>query len=106
MPVLQVLRPDQKPLAIFFGYACHNLTLPPSFCQYHGDYAGVAQQMLEETFPGATALFLAGAGADQDPAPRGTLEMAMEHGQVLARAVGQTVTQAGRPIERHTGRGV
>jgi neutral ceramidase len=99
VPVLQVLRPDKSPLAILFGYACHNLTLPPSFCQYHGDYAGVAQRALEETFPGATALFLAGAGADQDPAPRGTMELAMEHGQTLARAVGQTLAQPARSIE-------
>jgi neutral ceramidase len=99
VPVLQILRPDKKPLAILFGYACHNLTLPPSFCHYHGDYAGVAQQILEETFPGATALFLAGAGADQDPDPRGTVELTAEHGRTLARVVAQTLTQPARSIE-------
>lgn len=98
VPVLKVLRPDQSLLAILFGYACHNLTLPPSFCQYHSDYAGIAQQALQESFPRTTALFLSGAGADLDPAPRGTLVLAAEHGQTLARAVGQAVTQPGRPI--------
>ena len=87
VPVLAVTRDDGKPLAILFGYACHNLTLPPTFYEFHGDYAGVAQRSLEEKFPGATALFLAGAGADQDPSPRGTLELAEAHGQALAHAV-------------------
>jgi hypothetical protein len=99
VPVLQIMRPDKRPLAILFGYACHNLTLPPSFCQYHGDYAGVAQRVLEETYPGAKALFLAGAGADLDPSPRGTVELTTEHGQALAQAVSLTFAQPGRSIE-------
>jgi neutral ceramidase len=89
VPVMSVTRPDGTPLAILFGYACHNLTLPPTFCEFHGDYAGVAQQNLEKRHPGATALFLAGAGADQDPAPRGTPELCAQHGGVLAEAVGE-----------------
>lgn len=99
VPVLQILRPDKTPLAILFGYACHNLTLPPSFCRYHGDYAGVAQQALEQTYPGAKALFLAGAGADLDPAPRGTVELTFEHGHALAKAVGQTFLQPALSVE-------
>jgi neutral ceramidase len=87
VPLLMVTRADGAPLAILFGYACHNLTLPPTFCAYHGDYAGVAQQELEKRFPGAAALFLAGAGADQDPAPRGTPELCEQHGGALAEAV-------------------
>jgi neutral ceramidase len=71
VPVLQILGSDQKPLVVLFGFACHNLTLPPSFCQYHGEYAGVAQRHLEEALPGVTALFLAGAGADQDRSREG-----------------------------------
>ena len=87
VPILKVTGMDGTPRAVLFGLACHNLTLPPAFCQYHGDYAGVAQQALESLFPGASALFLAGAGADQDPAPRGTVELANGHGQELARAI-------------------
>jgi len=99
VPVLHVLRPDKLPLAILFGYACHNLTLPPTFCQYHGDYAGVAQHALENTFPTATALFLAGAGADQDPEPRGNMESTMKNGEALAQAVGLTLKQPGRALD-------
>jgi hypothetical protein len=91
VPVLSVQHADGAPLAVLFGYACHNLTLPPAFCEYHGDYAGVAQRELEKRFPGATALFLAGAGADQDPAPRGTTELVTQHGEALAGGVAEAL---------------
>lgn len=99
VPVLQILRPDKNPLAILFGYACHNLVLPPLFYKYHGDYAGIAQRRIEEAFPGATALFLPGAGADQDPAPRGTVELAAQHGQTLTAAIVRTFAQPVHSIQ-------
>jgi hypothetical protein len=87
IPVLTVRGREDELLAMLFGYACHNLVLPPSFCTYHGDYAGVAQAYLEKQCPGAVALFLSGAGADIDPAPRGTPELCDQHGHTLAEAV-------------------
>lgn len=87
IPILQVTDTDGKPIAILFGYACHNLTLPPSVCLYHGDYAGVAQRELSADFSGATAMFFAGPGADQDPFPRGTMELAEQHGRALAENI-------------------
>lgn len=98
VPLLTARRPDGTVLAILFGYACHNLTLPASYCEYHGDYAGVAQVEIETEFGGATALFLAGAGADLDPAPRGGIEWALEHGRALAAAVAGGVRAPSRPI--------
>jgi hypothetical protein len=73
--------------AVVFGYACHNTTLPPTIVQFHGDYAGVAQATLEERHRGATAMFVAGCGADANPAPRGTMELVNAHGGALADAV-------------------
>ena len=103
VPVLTLRRAEaaasDAPLAVLFGYACHNLTLPPAFCQYHGDYAGVAQRVIENRLQGATALFLAGAGADQDPAPRGTLELTAAHGAALAEAVLRAASPAAPPVE-------
>ena len=98
VPILAITRSDQRSLALLFGYACHNLTLPPSFCQYHGDYAGVAQRHLEAAFPGATALFLAGAGADQDPFPRGEPHWAEQHGRALGGAVQRSLEHVGRAV--------
>ena len=81
------MAPGREPLAIVFGYACHNTTLQDTFVQYHGDYAGVAQSVLEARHPGTTALFVAGCGADANPKPRGTIELVQAHGAALADAV-------------------
>ncbi len=74
VPVLRVTRADRRPLAIVFGYACHNTTLQAAMTQFHGDYAGVAQRELERRYPAAQAMFLAGCGADVNPSPRGTTD--------------------------------
>jgi len=96
VPVLRVDTPAGEPLAVVFGYACHNTTLQHDFVQYHGDYAGVAQAVLEERHPGMAALFVAGCGADVNPMPRGTLELVQRYGAALADAVdrGMTATRS------------
>jgi len=91
VPVLRVDSLDGRPLAIVFGYACHNTTLQAGSCQLHGDYAGVAQAALERRHPGAAALFVAGCGGDANPKPRGTLELVERHGGELADAVERTL---------------
>lgn len=79
---------DGRPaIAVVFGYACHNLTLPPSFVQYCAEWVGYARDYIEQENPGTLALFLSGAGADQDPEPMGTLELAHQHGREMASAV-------------------
>ncbi|MBX9789087.1 MAG: neutral/alkaline non-lysosomal ceramidase N-terminal domain-containing protein [Pirellulales bacterium] len=86
VPVLAVHRADTGALhAVLFGYACHATTL--SFYRWSGDYPGFAMLKLEEAHPGATALFFAGCGADQNPLPRQTVELARGYGEKLAAAV-------------------
>ncbi len=85
VPVLRIDGPDKKMRAVLFGYACHNTTL--GFQQWNGDYAGYAQEYFEADNPGVTALFMTGCGADQNPYPRRTLELAKMHGRSLATAV-------------------
>jgi neutral ceramidase len=97
VPVLLVTTPDGKTTrAILFGYACHNTTL--DFYQFCGDYAGFAQQYVEETHPGAVALFMIGCGGDQNPTPRRTLEWAKQHGRALANGVEQALVAQSRPV--------
>jgi len=94
VPVLAIERRDGSLAGLLFGYACHNTTLPASFVSYHGDYAGVAKAELERRHAGTTALFIQGCGADANPTPRGTLELAERHGRELADAVDRALAGA------------
>jgi hypothetical protein len=96
VPVLRVESPEGELRAIVFGYACHNTTL--GFYQFCGDYAGFAQQYLEEAHPRVTALFVTGCGADQNPQPRRTLELAQQHGRALANGVEAALIGPTKPI--------
>jgi len=99
VPVLRVSGPDGALRALVFGYACHCTTL--SFYQFCGDYAGFAQEYLEQAHPGTTALFVAGCGADQNPYPRhgdGALEFCRQHGRALANAVEAALLGPPRPV--------
>lgn len=87
VPVLRVDDAKGTPLAIVFGYACHNTTLTDKIMALSGDYAGFAQAALEEKHPGAVALFVTGCAGDANPEPRGTLALAKTHGYALAEAV-------------------
>ena len=98
VPVLDVTAPDGKHIAILFGYACHCTVLEPHDCRFCGDWAGFAQDYLEQAFPGATALFVTGAAADQHAEPRYKLELSQQNGRELADAVGKSLRDTGRPI--------
>ncbi|MGN6435244.1 MAG: neutral/alkaline non-lysosomal ceramidase N-terminal domain-containing protein [Agriterribacter sp.] len=103
VPVLMVRNMENKPEAILFGYACHNTTLSGAYMNINGDYAGYAQLELEAQYPGATALFFQGCAGDINPEPRGTLELAMQHGKTLAESVqkviGGSMTSVNGPIK-------
>lgn len=92
VPVLKVATADGKLRGVMFGYACHNTTLTGEFFQFSGDYAGFAQAALEKQYPGVTALFVTGCGADINPYPRSKLALAQQHGDELANAVAQVLT--------------
>jgi hypothetical protein len=87
VPVVNIRSLDHKLRAVWFGYACHNTTLGGDFYKINGDYAGFAEVELEKALPGTTAMYMQLCGADQNPAPRGTLELAAKHGKTLADEV-------------------
>jgi hypothetical protein len=96
VPVLKVADPSGKIVAIVFAYACHCTTLDIN--QFNGDYAGYAMLALERAHPGATALFVAGCGADTNPLPRRSVELCERYGNELADAVGRVLAGAMRPL--------
>jgi neutral ceramidase len=98
VPVIRVSAPDGRIRAILFAYACHNTTLNGDFYELTGDYAGFAESKLESDYPGAAALFLALCGGDQNPYPRGTLDLAAAHGNALAAEVRRVLAGNLRPL--------
>lgn len=98
VPILRVDAPEGRLRGLIFGYACHNTTFRGDFYRISGDYAGVAQARLEALHPGATALFVMGAGADIDPQPHGALEHAERHGETLARAIDRAIAGKRTPV--------
>lgn len=90
VPVLRIDGQEGKTKGLVFGYACHN-TAAKEFMRFNGDYAGFAQAWLENRYPGSVALFVAGCGADINPHPRGSIELAREHGERLAAAVDESI---------------
>lgn len=105
VPALRIEAPDGTLRATLFGYACHNTSL--GFYNWCGDYAGFAQEYLQEHRPGFTALFLMGCGADQNPYPRRSdvvpgvtdLELSMQHGRSLSNAVEMALVVNPRPVQ-------
>ncbi|MCA8984850.1 MAG: neutral/alkaline non-lysosomal ceramidase N-terminal domain-containing protein [Planctomycetaceae bacterium] len=95
VPTLLVKSPQGTVRAVLFGYACHATTL--SFYQWCGDWPGFAQIALEKRYPGATALFVAGCGGDQNPLPRRTVELAESYGEKILAAV--TALEQRQPTE-------
>ena len=74
-------------IAVLTNYACHATTETGQFNSISGDWPGHAADRLEEKHAGAIALVAIGCGADANPSPRGTHELAMQHGQTFADEV-------------------
>jgi hypothetical protein len=98
VPVLDCIDASGNRKAIVFGYACHNTTIPPEDLRYCGDWAGFAKEQLQHANAGATALFIPGAGADQDPEPSGSVELSRQYGREIALAVQEALDAPGTEI--------
>ena len=85
--VVGCYRPGARdPFAVLLGFAAHPTALGAWNRQLSADYPGVAARELERRFPGTTALFFAGAVADQGPVKSGeAFEPAERIGGALAR---------------------
>ena len=97
VPVLTVRDAEGKLKAIVCGYACHATVL--SFYQWSGDWPGFAQIEIEKDHPGTVALYWCGCGADQNPLPRRTVELAENYGRQLADAVNNVINGKMIPVE-------
>lgn len=87
VPVLRVDSPEGKLRAVVFGCACHNTTCTGRELRISGDYAGFAQADVQQRHPGVQAMFVLGCGGDANPHPRGSVEIAKQHGRSLGAEV-------------------
>ncbi|HQU44242.1 MAG TPA: neutral/alkaline non-lysosomal ceramidase N-terminal domain-containing protein [Pirellulales bacterium] len=98
VPVLRVDSTDGILQAVLFGAGTHNTTLGGDNYRLCGDYAGFAQQQVEEKLPGVTALFMLGCAGDSNPYPRGTMALARQHGATLGNEVCRVLDTKLRPV--------
>jgi putative membrane-bound dehydrogenase-like protein len=88
LPVLVVKDVQGKVRAIWTSYACHCVTLSNN--KISGDWAGYAQEAIQDDFPGSIALVSIGCGADQNPNSGVTgdkADIAQRQGMELAKEV-------------------
>lgn len=88
LPILVVRDLKGKVRAIYVSYACHCVTLSNN--KISGDWAGYAQELIQDDFPGALALVSIGCGADSNPNSGVTgdkTEIASRQGAEIAREV-------------------
>lgn len=96
LPVMFVHDDKGALRGVFANYACHATTL--SFNKIHGDWPGTAMVGIERDHPGCIALIGIGCGADQNPHPRGTEELAVKHGEEIATEVARLLAGEKKPI--------
>ena len=98
VPVLRVDDATGRTRAVLFGCACHCTTLTGDNDAVSGDYAGFAQALVQQRFPDAQAMFMAGCGGDANPYPRGTMELARRHGTELGTEVVRVAEGSLQPV--------
>lgn len=96
VPVLAARDAKGKLTGVVFGYACHATVM--SYMKWSGDYPGFAMLDVEKSNPGATAVFFAGCGADQNPLPRRDVELAKKYGKQLADSVNAVLAKPMTPL--------
>jgi len=96
VPVIKVIDKEGNLMAVTFGYACHPTVLDQY--EWSGDYPGFSMIELERLYPGTTALFFSGAGADQNPLPRRSTGLAKQYGKELAAAVERVLEEDMREL--------
>jgi neutral ceramidase len=98
-PVLRIDAPDGTLKAVLFGAAVHGTTLTDRNYELCGDYAGFAQAYIQEKHPAVQAMFMIGCAGDANPYPRGTMELAREHGATLGKEVCRVLETKLRPVQ-------
>lgn len=99
VPLIAIRGSDGKVRGMIFNYACHCTSINPDVNEVNYDWAGYACAELEEQYSDAVAVCTIGCGADQNPNPRGETEMAMAHGEKLAKEINRLLDSEMRALQ-------
>ncbi|MCR9293758.1 MAG: neutral/alkaline non-lysosomal ceramidase N-terminal domain-containing protein [bacterium] len=94
--VMLAVDENERILGGSYLYACHCTTL--NFDQVSGDWAGISANRLEAVHPDCIFLPVIGCGADANPNPRGTYELAVQHAAKMVDAVEAVCNSASRSV--------
>jgi len=111
LPCIQVRDVDGNLRAVWASYACHCTTLAGTDNHICGDWAGFAQEEIQNALPGVKALISIGCGADANPEsrmmpmPEGEEEVfstrlayAKAHGAALSQEVQRLIEGDTKPL--------
>ncbi len=89
LPVLCVRDLKGNLRAIHFTYACHSVAITGRAIsrfrnRIHGDWAGLAQEIIQQRHPDSIALCTIGSGGDARPSPVGGVNVAAAHAREIA----------------------
>jgi putative membrane-bound dehydrogenase-like protein len=93
LPVLVVRDLSGRVRAVYVSYACHCVTLAHN--KISGDWAGYAQQLIQDEYPGASALVSIGCGADANP----NSGVAGDRAELAARQGAEIATEVKRLLQ-------
>lgn len=100
LPMLVVKSADDGSVrAVYLTYACHCVSLTDN--KISGDWSGFAQEMIERSHPGVTALVSIGCGSDSNPnfgAAGRSLEAAVDQGRQISDEVDRLLAGPFQPI--------
>lgn len=98
--VLRVRDNAGKLVAVSYQYACHSTSTSEN--RISGDWGGISAGIIEEKNPGCIALPIIGCGADANPNPRGSFELARKHGAEMAESVQTVLGNELKPLPQPT----
>jgi len=93
---------DGTPLVTIYQHAAHGTCLVGDNYLWTADWMGAAMRLIESELVGSTALFVNGCAGNINPHPRGTFQLAGDHGKRAGSAVLQAI--AGMSDLRDSGR--
>jgi neutral ceramidase len=105
LPLLRIRGVDGDMIALVTAYACHPVVLAADNLLWTADYPHFVRAALEEAYPGAVVLFMAGCAGDANTGHSAHASMSLENNPdrsfAAAERIGRAVAEAALAAEEH-----